>query len=190
MARAPRRRAHNVSYPHPPPPARLERRSRRRPGEPPASARPIVGSLLIIPDIRCQASRPVASREKGGAMDTMRSVGGFEGAAGAAEGARQSKVDRVYAALKQAIVSGELAPLTLIDKTAWSGRFEVSRLSITSAVNRLAFEGVVVIEPQRGSYVSRIRLADVKQWMRCAACSKSRSRRRARPECRRAPSIK
>jgi hypothetical protein len=58
-------------------------------------------------------------------MDTMRSVGGFEGAAGAAEGARQSKVDRVYAALKQAIVSGELAPLTLIDKTAWSGRFEV-----------------------------------------------------------------
>lgn len=39
------------------------------------------------------------------------------------------------------------------------------RLSITSAVNRLAFEGLVVIEPQRGSYVSRIRLADVKQWM-------------------------
>ncbi len=63
------------------------------------------------------------------------------------------------------IVAGDLAPLTLIDKTEWSARFEVSRLSITSAINRLAFEGLVVIEPQRGSYVSRIRLADVKQWM-------------------------
>jgi GntR family transcriptional regulator, rspAB operon transcriptional repressor len=100
-------------------------------------------------------------------MNTMQSVGGFEGASGAAapRGARQSKVERAYFALKQAIVAGELAPLTPIDKNEWSARFEVSRLSITSAVNRLAFEGLVVIQPQRGSYVSRIRLADVKQWM-------------------------
>lgn len=96
-------------------------------------------------------------------MDAMQSVGGFDGAAG--RGARQSKVDRVYLALKQAIISGELAPLTLIDKNEWSARFEISRLSITSAINRLGFEGLVVIEPQRGSYVSKIRLADVKQWM-------------------------
>jgi GntR family transcriptional regulator, rspAB operon transcriptional repressor len=100
-------------------------------------------------------------------MNTMESVGGFEGAADAARGrgARQSKVDRVYLALKQAIVAGDLAPMTLVDKNEWSARFEVSRLSITSAINRLAFEGLVVIQPQRGSYVSRIRLADVKQWM-------------------------
>jgi GntR family transcriptional regulator, rspAB operon transcriptional repressor len=100
-------------------------------------------------------------------MNTMQSVGGFEGAADAARGggARQFKVDRVYLALKQAIVVGELAPMTLIDKNEWSARFAVSRLSITSAINRLAFEGLVVIEPQRGSYVSRIRLADVRQWM-------------------------
>lgn len=100
-------------------------------------------------------------------MDAMQSVGGFHGGMdiAAGRGARQSKVDRVYLALKQAIVSGELAPLTLVDKGEWSARFEVSRLSITSAVNRLAFEGLVVIEPQRGSYVSKIRLADVRQWM-------------------------
>lgn len=97
----------------------------------------------------------------------MQSVGGFDGAAdvAAGRGARQSKVDRVYLALKQAIVAGELAPLTLVDKGEWSARFEVSRLSITGAINRLAFEGLVVIEPQRGSYVSKIRLADAKQWM-------------------------
>ena len=99
-------------------------------------------------------------------MDTMQSVGGFEGGDAAGRGgARQSKVDRVYLALKRAIVAGELAPMTLVDKGEWSARFEVSRLSITSAINRLAFEGLVVIEPQRGSYVSKIRLADVKQWM-------------------------
>ncbi len=100
-------------------------------------------------------------------MNTMQSVGGFDGASSAASarGVRQSKVERAYLALKQAIVAGDLAPLTLIDKNEWSARFEVSRLSITSAINRLAFEGLVVIEPQRGSYVSRIRLADVKQWM-------------------------
>ena len=100
-------------------------------------------------------------------MDTMQSVGGFDGASGAASarGVRQSKVDRAYLALKQAIVSGELAPQILIDKNEWSAHFEVSRLSITSAINRLAFERLVVIEPQRGSYVTRIRLTDVEQWM-------------------------
>jgi GntR family transcriptional regulator, rspAB operon transcriptional repressor len=76
-----------------------------------------------------------------------------------------SKVDRIYSILKQAIVSGALSPDTLIDKAEWSARLGVSRLSVTSAVNRLAFERLVVIEPQRGSYVAKIRLADVKQWM-------------------------
>jgi len=41
----------------------------------------------------------------------------------------------------------------------------VSKLSITTAINRLAFEGLVVVEPQRGSYVARIHLEDVRQWM-------------------------
>jgi DNA-binding GntR family transcriptional regulator len=80
-------------------------------------------------------------------------------------GSAGSKVDRVYSVLKQAIVSGALSPETSIDKTEWSARLAVSRLSVTSAVNRLAFERLVVIEPQRGSYVAKIRLADVKQWM-------------------------
>jgi GntR family transcriptional regulator, rspAB operon transcriptional repressor len=95
----------------------------------------------------------------------MHSTGGFSAGAAAGRGARESKVDRAYRSLKQAIVSGALAPETLIDKNEWCARFEVSRLSITTAINRLAFEGLVVIEPQRGSYVARMRLDDVKQWM-------------------------
>jgi GntR family transcriptional regulator, rspAB operon transcriptional repressor len=86
-------------------------------------------------------------------------------AADEGRGVRESKVTLAYEKLKQSIVSGALAPQTLIDKNEWSARFGVSRLSITSAVNRLAFDRLVVIEPQRGSYVARIRLTDVKQWM-------------------------
>jgi GntR family transcriptional regulator, rspAB operon transcriptional repressor len=98
----------------------------------------------------------------------MDSIGGFGGAIVAAQGrgaGAGSKVDQAYLALKQAIVSGALAPETPIDKNEWCARFDVSRLSITTAINRLAYEHLVVVEPQRGSYVAKIRLADVKQWM-------------------------
>src|SRR5438270_13932303 len=95
----------------------------------------------------------------------MHSLGGFSGGTAAARRAGGSKVDQAYLALKRAIVSGALAPDAPIDKNEWCAIFEVSRLSITTAINRLAFEGLVVVEPQRGSYVARIRLEDVRQWM-------------------------
>src|SRR5215471_4615588 len=97
----------------------------------------------------------------------MHSVGGLSGGAAPVRGrsADGSKVDRAYVALKRAIVSGALAPDTPIDKNEWCATFKVSRLSITTAINRLAFEGLVVVEPQRGSYVAKIHLEDVRQWM-------------------------
>ncbi|MET3906384.1 DNA-binding GntR family transcriptional regulator [Bradyrhizobium sp. S3.3.6] len=95
----------------------------------------------------------------------MHSVGGFGGGTTAARRAGGSKVDQAYLALKRAIVSGALAPDAPIDKNEWCAIFEVSRLSITTAINRLAFEGLVVVEPQRGSYVAKIHLEDVRQWM-------------------------
>ena len=97
----------------------------------------------------------------------MHSVDGFRGGTAAARGraAGGSKVDQAYVALKRAIVSGALAPETPIDKNEWCATFDVSKLSITTAINRLAFEGLVVVEPQRGSYVAKIRLEDVRQWM-------------------------
>jgi GntR family transcriptional regulator, rspAB operon transcriptional repressor len=77
----------------------------------------------------------------------------------------RSKADQVYASLKRAIISGELAPASVIDKGELCERFGVSRLPISTAVHRLAYERLVLVEPQRGSYVAKIRLADVKQWM-------------------------
>ena len=78
---------------------------------------------------------------------------------------RLSKADRIYLAVKQAIVRGELTPGAAIDKSALCDRFAVSRLPVTTAINRLAYEGLILIERQKGSYVARIRLDDVLQWM-------------------------
>jgi GntR family transcriptional regulator, rspAB operon transcriptional repressor len=82
-----------------------------------------------------------------------------------ADGARLPKTDQVHRALKRAITRGELPPGTAIDKSTLCLRFGVSRLPVTTALHRLAYEGLVLIEPQKGSYVSRIRLDDVLQWM-------------------------
>src|SRR3954451_19936756 len=79
--------------------------------------------------------------------------------------ARLSKADQIYVSLKNAIISGELLPAATIDKSELCTRFGVSRLPVTTAVNRLAYEGLVLIEPQRGSYVAKIQLDDVIQWM-------------------------
>jgi DNA-binding GntR family transcriptional regulator len=86
------------------------------------------------------------------------------GRAGAA-GGRVSKGDQVYLALKQAIVSGEMPPGATIDKADICECLGVSRLPVTTAVNRLAYERLVLIEPQKGSYVAKIKLDDVVQWM-------------------------
>jgi DNA-binding GntR family transcriptional regulator len=78
---------------------------------------------------------------------------------------RLRKADQVHLALEQAITRGELKPGAAIDKAALCARFGISRLPVTTAIDRLAYDGLVLIEPQRGSYVSRIRLDDVLQWM-------------------------
>jgi GntR family transcriptional regulator, rspAB operon transcriptional repressor len=82
----------------------------------------------------------------------------------ASEG-RQSKADQVYVALKRAIISGEIPPGASIDKVELCEHFGASRLPVTTAINRLAYDRLVFIEPQRGSYVARIKLDDVVQFM-------------------------
>jgi DNA-binding GntR family transcriptional regulator len=78
---------------------------------------------------------------------------------------RSFKADQVYAALKEAILSGRLEPGMAIDKLALGERLGMSRFPITTAINRLAFERMVVIEPQHGSFVTRIAAEDVRELM-------------------------
>ena len=67
--------------------------------------------------------------------------------------------------LRQAIVRLELAPGESIDKTAICQQLGVSRFPVSEALARLQAEGLVDIAPQRGSTVSLVRIADVREYM-------------------------
>lgn len=76
---------------------------------------------------------------------------------------RSSKADHVYRDLKELILSGALEPGGAIDKLELCGRLGVSRFPVSSAINRLAYERLVTIEPQHGSFVARISVEDVRE---------------------------
>lgn len=78
---------------------------------------------------------------------------------------RTSKADQVYGEIKEAILSGSLAPGAAIDKIALCAKLGVSRFPVTAAINRLAFERLVVIEPQHGSFVAKLAASDAREWM-------------------------
>lgn len=72
---------------------------------------------------------------------------------------------RVIEALREAIASLELPPGAFLDKAALCARLGVSRFPVSEALSRLQVEGLVQIQPQRGSIVSLIRLADARENM-------------------------
>ena len=78
---------------------------------------------------------------------------------------RGSKADMVYADVKEAILSGALEPGAAIDKMALCERLHMSRFPVSTAINRLAYERLVTIEPQHGSFVAKIAASDVREWL-------------------------
>jgi DNA-binding GntR family transcriptional regulator len=79
--------------------------------------------------------------------------------------ARGSVTTEVTNALRQAIVSLALPPGSVIDKTLICAELGVSRFPVSEALARLQSEGLVDIAPQRGSTVSLVTLADVREYM-------------------------
>jgi DNA-binding GntR family transcriptional regulator len=74
-----------------------------------------------------------------------------------------SKSILVYEDLRAAIVELRLKPGARIEKHEVCDRLGVSRQPLSEAVARLAEERLVEIEPQKGTFVARIRLADVEE---------------------------
>jgi DNA-binding GntR family transcriptional regulator len=72
-----------------------------------------------------------------------------------------SKAATTYEYLRAAIVELRLQPGSRIDKSAICRELGVSRQPLTEAVARLAEERLVDVRPQRGTFVARIRFADV-----------------------------
>lgn len=76
---------------------------------------------------------------------------------------RGSTTERVYGALRDAIVHRQLRPGEFVDKNLICERLGVSRFPVSEALGRLAAQGFVEVLPQRGTRVSRISLKDVRQ---------------------------
>jgi DNA-binding GntR family transcriptional regulator len=106
-------------------------------------------------------------------------------------GARQSLVDVAYAALRDAITSGELLPGTRLREAELAGQLGVSTTPVREALRRLDREGLVHLAPNRGARVVEYSLRDildrfeVREVLEChavgrAARSSVRDLRRAR----------
>src|SRR6187401_2594579 len=78
---------------------------------------------------------------------------------------RGGTVQHVQELIRDAIVRLELPPGAFIDKIALCERLGVSRFPVSEALGRLAAEGFVEVQPQRGTRVARIDMGDCRQAM-------------------------
>jgi DNA-binding GntR family transcriptional regulator len=69
--------------------------------------------------------------------------------------------DRAYRTLRAEILDGTLEPGTVLQEVEQSTRLGVSRTPVREALNQLQLQGLVVVKPQRGSYVFEPSEADI-----------------------------
>lgn len=72
-----------------------------------------------------------------------------------------SKATLVYEDLRASIIDLDMKPGAQIDKDEICDRLGVSRQPLAEAITRLAEDGLVNVEPQKGTFIARIRVADV-----------------------------
>lgn len=83
----------------------------------------------------------------------LRPLDGFQG----------SLAQRVYASLREAILSMALRPGDIIRKPEICEALGVSRSPVSEAVARLAVEHLVRVVPQAGTYVARFSLEEIRE---------------------------
>jgi DNA-binding GntR family transcriptional regulator len=69
--------------------------------------------------------------------------------------------DRAYAALRDRLVSLEIAPGAPIDEEALTRELGVGRTPVREAVRRLALERLVVVYPRRGTFAAAINITSL-----------------------------
>ena len=74
-----------------------------------------------------------------------------------------SLAERVYSAIKAAILALDFPPGAMIRKSAVCDRLGVSRSPVSDALAKLSSEGLVDIVPQSGSRVARLSMAAVRE---------------------------
>jgi DNA-binding GntR family transcriptional regulator len=74
-----------------------------------------------------------------------------------------TKADELAVALEQAILSGDIAPGTVLRQEQLSERYAVSRTPVREALRRLAALGLVSFEPNRGVRVRTLSREEVRE---------------------------
>lgn len=74
--------------------------------------------------------------------------------------------DRAAAALRAAILDGELRPGQRVNQEEWAARTGVSLIPVREALGALAGEGLVTYRPRRGYAVTELDLADLEETYR------------------------
>ncbi|WP_269582903.1 GntR family transcriptional regulator [Roseibium sp. Sym1] len=74
-----------------------------------------------------------------------------------------SLAQRVYEALRSAILAMDLPPGTPLKKQVICEQLGVSRSPVTEAITRLAAEGLVEVIPQSGSRVTRFSMSEIRE---------------------------
>lgn len=69
--------------------------------------------------------------------------------------------DEVYAALKERILSKQFAPGERLNLSQLEEQMGISRTPLKDALNRLALEGLVDIQPRRGTFVVNLTPAEI-----------------------------
>ena len=70
--------------------------------------------------------------------------------------------EQVYGVLRDSIIRVKLFPGSPISENSICRQFSVSRTPVRAALQRLSEEGLVDIFPQQGTFVSKIRVDDIK----------------------------
>lgn len=73
----------------------------------------------------------------------------------------RSLASRVAERLREAIIDGEFALGAMIPEEQLAAQFGVSRTPVREALNQLQLQGLVIVRPQRGSYVFEPSEADI-----------------------------
>jgi len=81
--------------------------------------------------------------------------------AGAAKGVRNPLPDLVAGKLREAILSGRLAPGTRIRQEMVAEQFGTSRIPVREALRQLATEGLIILQPDVGARVAPLALNEL-----------------------------
>ena len=75
--------------------------------------------------------------------------------------ARELVAERAYVALRDRIVTLRLAPGTALREDELMREMEIGRTPLREAVKRLQLEGLVAVQPRRGTFVTEVEASDI-----------------------------